>query len=147
MKTVLAVLALIVGLGFIGQLISVINFKLAQKLGLQEKDEETDPLFSRLELNTAKWDLVVMWTLPIAAVLMLIDHGWWPYVGILAGGINIDTGGREIAKILGLRAKDVKTGTPAEVRLLFGYLTLLTVTGLALVIYAFMNLKMGISSN
>ncbi|UCG52291.1 MAG: hypothetical protein JSW58_01695, partial [Candidatus Latescibacterota bacterium] len=132
MKTTLAVVALLVSVGFLGQIVSVVNFKLAQRLGLQEKDEATDPVFRYLERNTARWDMFVLWTLPVAAVLMLIEHSWWPYAALLAGGIYIDTGGREAAKILGLQAEGVKFGSASEVRLFFGYIASMTIIGLAL---------------
>jgi hypothetical protein len=63
--TVTGIVCLVFGLlCFIGQLISVINFDLAQQLGLQERDEATEPLYRQLELNTARWDLAVLWMLP-----------------------------------------------------------------------------------
>ena len=67
MRVVLGIAALLVGLlGLVGQLISAIDFQLAQKLGLQEKDEETDHLYRHLELNTARVDVLVLWTLVVA---------------------------------------------------------------------------------
>ena len=106
----------------IGQLISVINFDLAQRLGLQERNDATEPLYRQLELNTARWDLVVLWTLPAAGALMLVDHAWWPYLALIAGGVHVDTAGRETAKVLGLSGHGVKTGSLKETRLFFGFL-------------------------
>ncbi len=140
MKTILAILALLVGLGFFGQIVSVISFKLAQKLGLQERDEATDPIYRHLERNTARWDLFVLWTLPLAAILMLIEHRWWPYAALLGGGIYFDAGGREAAKILGLRAEGVRTGTARETRFGLSYFASMVIVGLALVIYSLMVL-------
>jgi hypothetical protein len=136
MQTTLALLTLLVGIGFVGQIVSVINFKLAQRLGLQEKDDATDPVFRHLELNTARWDLFVLWTLPLAAILMLIDHAWWPHAALLAGGVSVDTAGREAAKILGLRSVGARIGTAPEARLIFGYLALMMIVGLALAAYS-----------
>jgi hypothetical protein len=113
----------------VGQLISVINFGLAQKIGLQEKDDATDPLYRQLELNTARWDLVVLWTLPAAGVLMLVDHAWWPYLALVAGGVCVDTGGRETAKVLGLGKQGVKTGSRKETRLFFTFLGAMLLIG------------------
>jgi hypothetical protein len=114
----------------IGQSISTIDFSLAQKLGLQERDEVTEPLFRGLELNTARWDLFVLWTLPAAGALMLVDHAWWPYLALVAGGVHVDTAGREMAKILGLRAFGVKTGSTRDARTFLFVMVLMSLIGL-----------------
>ncbi len=84
-------------IGYIGQLILTVNFPLAQRLGLQEKPENTDPLSNRLELMTARWDLAVLWIPPLAGLLILLDHAWWPAACLIAGGVHFDAGGREWA--------------------------------------------------
>jgi hypothetical protein len=102
---------------YLGQLVSVVNFPLAQRLGLQEKPGTADPLFSRLELATARWDLVSLWVLPMAGILMLVDHSWWPVFALIGGGAWADAGGREAVKVLALRQHGVGVGTPKESRL------------------------------
>ena len=119
----------------IGQLISTVDFGLAQKLGLQEGNEATEPLYRRLELNTARWDLVVLWTLPCAGALMLAGHEWWPFLALVAGGVHVDTAGRETAKVLGLAKEGVKTGTRTETRLFFSFLGAMLLIGLWCVAY------------
>ena len=137
MRTALAVAALVIGLlTLAGQLISMFDFALAQRLGLQEKNDRTAPLYRGLELNTARWDVAVLWTLLPAAVLMLVDHSWWPWLALLAGGIYLDAGGREIAKLLGLRAHGVAVGTPEELRLALIYLAAVSGIGAALAVYS-----------
>jgi len=124
----------------VGQIISAINFRLAQKLGLQEKGDDTDPLFRRLELSTARWDLFVLWTLPAAGVLMLVDHGWWPYLALLAGGVYVDTAGRETAKFFALRSQRVKTGSTREGRTFLTAMGLMSLIGLWCIGLAFARL-------
>lgn len=137
MTIALGLLALIVGaFGVVGQVVSALDFRVAQRLGFQEKDEGTDALYRLLELHTARWDLFVLWTLPVAGILMLLDHPWWPYAALLAGGVNLDAGGREAAKILGARAAGVRVGTPRETRFGLGALTILALLGLALAVYS-----------
>ncbi len=120
----------------IGQSISAINFNLAQKLGFQEKDDETDPLYRLLELNTARWDLWVFWTLPAAGILMLIDHAWWPCLALVAGGVCVDAAGREGAKTLGLRRHGVRTGSEKETRVFVVFLGLMSLIGVWCIIFA-----------
>lgn len=104
------------GIGWLGQLISGVNYPLAQRLGLQERSEGTDPLFRQAETNAARWDSLVLWTLLAAGVLMLANASWWPYVALVAGGIYLDGAGREAAKAIALRKGGVRIGGPKEVR-------------------------------
>ena len=87
-------------------------------------------------MNTARWDVAVLWAVLPAAVLMLIEHSWWPWVALAAGGVYLDAGGREIAKLLGLRAHGVAVGAPQELRLALLYLTALSGLGAALIAYS-----------
>jgi hypothetical protein len=136
MITATGLVCVVFGLvGFVGQLISTVNFGLSQRLGLQEADDETDPLYRRLELNTARWDLFVLWTLPAAGVLMLFDHVWWPYLAIVAGSVHMDTAGREAVKVLGLSKHGVRIGTTKEKRLCFSYFGLMLLIGVWCVAY------------
>lgn len=116
-------------LGTVGQLISTVNFPLAQRLGLQEADEHTDALYRHAEHNTARWDIVVNWTLPLAGALMVFGHAWAPYVALVAGGIHLDTGGREIVKVWALRAHSVSIGTHKESKMTIGFLVAISVVG------------------
>ena len=71
---------------YAGQLISIINFPLAQRLDLQEKADNADPLASQLELMTARWDVAWLWIPPFAGILKLLDHPLWPAACLIAGG-------------------------------------------------------------
>ena len=123
--------SVIVGLvGFGGQLISVTNWPLAQRLGLQESDDSTDPLFRHLERNTAIWDLLSWWTLPAAGILMLIDHTWWPFLAIFAGGVYFDTAGRESAKLRALEREGMQTGTKRDGHIRLGFFIVTAAVGL-----------------
>jgi len=117
MRVIFGTLCVIAGLLYLGQLISVWNVRLAQRLGLQESSDHTDPLLGRVELWAARWDLLWLWTLPAAAILMLINHWLWPYAAMIGGGAFVDAGGREAAKILGLKQEGVRIGSQQEFRL------------------------------
>lgn len=114
MRDIFGTLCVIAGLLYLGQLISVANFSLAQRLGLQESSDQTEPVHSCLELWTARWDLWVLWTLPAAGILMLIGHWLWPYAAMIGGGAFVDAGGREAAKIFGLKGQRVQVGSRRE---------------------------------
>ena len=114
MRVTFGILCLVALLLYVGQVISVANFGLAQRLELQESPEHTDPIFNYLELWTARWDLWVLWTLPAAGILMLFDHWLWPYAAIIGGGAFVDAGGHEAVKIFGLKEQGVQIGSQRE---------------------------------
>lgn len=117
MRVTLAIICILYGaFGWLGQLISGLNYPLAQRLGLQEGNEGTDPLFRGAEGNAARWDALVLWTLVAAGVLMLMDHPWWPILSLVAGGIYLDGAGRESAKYLSLHKSGVRIGTSKQVK-------------------------------
>lgn len=133
MRMLVGILCSILWLLYLGQLTTVVNLKMAQRLGLQERPSNVNRLHIGLEVWSARWDLLWLWVLPVAGILILIDHPWWPYAAMIGGGATVDTGGREAAKAFGLRQQGIRTGSAAERRLawgVFGYMIL--VGGLAL---------------
>ncbi len=135
MRTIVGILSLVGWLLYAGQLVSVLNFGLAQRLGLQESPDSVDPVLSNVELWAARWDLVWLWTLPMAGILMLMNHWLWPYAALIGGAAFVDTGGREAAKILGLRGQGVRTGSRREHRLAIGvYAYLILIGALSIVV-------------
>ena len=91
MNPAIGILCTAMSFFYIGQLISVIDFPLAQRLGLQESADDADPIFARLELGTARWDLFVLWVLPGAGILMLIAHPLWPIAALVGGAFYVDS--------------------------------------------------------
>ena len=137
MRIVLGIICVLFGgIGWVGQLISGINYPLAQRLGLQEKSEGTDPLFQRAETNAARWDSFVLWTLLAAGILMLINNHWWPYVSLVAGGIYLDGAGREVAKCISLSKEGIRIGTPKDLKIAAVFFIAMSVIALWVIIYA-----------
>jgi len=124
------------GILFIGQLISSLNFKLAQKLGLQEKPETADAILQRAERYTAYWDLVTLIWLPLSGVLMIINHSLWPVVSLIGGAIYFDASGREAAKILSFKHEGISTGTTKEQKLFFATYIIMTIVAVIVVIFS-----------
>jgi len=136
MRVLLGIICILFGLlSWGGQTVSAFFFKFAQRVGLQETDEGTDPLYREVERQAARWDALILWPLVIAGVLMVIVHPWWPVAGLLSAGIYLDTAGRELAKGAGLRRQGVRTGSAADTRkafVLFGIMI-----ALALILFAY----------
>lgn len=113
------ILIIFPGILFIAQVISSINFSLAQRLGIQETGEHTDALVLRAERYVAYWDLVTLVWMPLAGLLMVLKHPYWPVVSLLAGAIYFDTSGREAVKNLSFRHEGLRVGPPGQTKFFF----------------------------
>lgn len=134
------VLVLFGGALYIAQMISSYDFSLAQRLGIQEKAENADPLFQRSERYIAYWDLLTLGWLPLAGILMIIDHAWWPIMSLLAGAIYLDTSGREAAKNLSFKHEGVRVGDDKEQRVFFPFYIVMAVIAVVVIAYSILKL-------
>ena len=74
--TITGILILVVGFGFhwIGQLISVVNWDFATRIGIQEKD--APPEFKVYEHGTAKADVAIGWTYGVIGFGAVFNVDW-----------------------------------------------------------------------
>ncbi|MCK5335668.1 MAG: hypothetical protein KAQ67_05875 [Gammaproteobacteria bacterium] len=135
------VLLIFGGALYVAQIISSFNFSLAQRLGIQEKAEDSDTLLQRSERYTAYWDLVTLLWLPIAGILMIINHAWWPILSLMAGAIYLDTSGREAAKTLSFRHEGIRVGTDKEQQVFFVSYIVMAVIAVIVIAYSILKLS------
>ena len=130
------ILVIFPGILLVGQVISSINFSLAQKLGLQEAPEETDKLLQRAEKYTAYWDVVTLVWLPVSGVLMIMHHNLWPLAGLFGAAIYLDAAGREAAKILSFKHEGIRIGPKRQHRIFFATYIIMAVLGLVVIAFS-----------
>lgn len=117
---------------WLGQLLCVLAPGLAQRLGLIEPAGHTDRVILESERADAIWDSLGNWVLPLAGVLMILDHPAWPYWALAGGGMNVYTAGQVVVRRLWMPRAGIAMGTPAYVRmalfaaLFWGVLSLIT---------------------
>lgn len=121
---------------YLAQVISSINFSLAQRLGIQEKPETSDMLLQRSERYTAYWDLLTLLWLPIAGILMVTNHHLWPIMSLIGGTIYLDTAGREAVKNLSFQHEGIKVGTDKEQRVFFASYIVMAVIAIIVIMYS-----------
>ena len=124
------------GLLYVAQVISSVDFRLAQQLGIQESPEETDSILQTAERYTALWDLVTLGWLPLAGLLMILDSPYWPLAGLVGGAIYLDTSGREAAKIISFRKEGVRLGPEKQQKVFFASYIVMAFMGLVLIGYS-----------
>ncbi|MES9965399.1 MAG: hypothetical protein ABW116_17865 [Candidatus Sedimenticola sp. 20ELBAFRAG] len=130
------ILVIFPGILFLGQVISSVNFPLAQKLGLQEDPDQSDPILQRAERYTAYWDLFTLVWMPVSGFLMIANNPAWPIISLFAGGIYLDTAGREAAKILSFKHEGVRLGSHRQQRLFFATYVVMALLAMVVIVYS-----------
>jgi hypothetical protein len=114
--TVAAVVVLLAGLlAWLGQTLAAVAPAKAAALGLTEAPGAVDPVFLADMRAEAVWDTLSLWTLPTAAVLLLLGEPAWAGFGLVGGGSYVYFAGRGIAQRLVMRRRAVRIGTPGVV--------------------------------
>ena len=125
---------------YFAQVISSMNFSLAQKLGIQEKSGTADKILQRSERYTAYWDLLTLLWLPIGGILMVNNHYLWPVISLIGGTIYLDAAGREAFKNLSFKHEGVKVGTDKERKVFFTSYLVMAVIAIIAIIYSIIPL-------
>ena len=68
---------------WLGQVINAIAPTFAAKIGLAEPEADVDPTFFVDGRGEAIWDALILWILPVAGILLLIDNPAWVYFGLV----------------------------------------------------------------
>ena len=72
---------------WLGQVLSATSPARAVQLGLMEDESEVDPVYYADGRGEAQWDAAILWVLPVAGILLVFNHPWWAYFGLVGGGI------------------------------------------------------------
>ena len=125
MNLVWAIIVLIFSLiGWLGQVVSAFWPRTAVKLGLIEPEADVDPTFYADVRGEAYWDTLLLWTLPVAGLLLLLDNPSWAYFGLVGGGMYLYFAGRGILVRLVMQRHGVRIGKPETLRTVYVFLAL-----------------------
>ena len=133
------ILFVISSIGYFGQAISALWPATAAKLGLTEPEVDVDPTFYADMRGEAFWDTVILWTLPVAGVLLVLNSPVWVYFGLVGGGMYLYFAGRGIVVRRVMQRRGIQIGTPETLKVAYIFLTL---WGLA----ALITIVMGIAA-
>ena len=96
--------------GWLGQTATVLFPKLAAKLKLTEPEADVDPAFYADVRGEALWDMRILWTLPVAGILLLLGNSLWAYFGLVGGGMYLYFAGRGIIVRLAMQRRGIRIG-------------------------------------
>jgi hypothetical protein len=106
------------------------------RLGLCEAEEAVEPTFWADVRGEALWDFATLWTMVVAAVLLILDRDSWAYFGLVGGGMYAYFAGRGISTRVAMRRRGIRIGSEAAVKAAFVLLTVWAVMGVATIIAA-----------
>jgi hypothetical protein len=125
------ILTILSSIGYFGQVLTAFWPDTAAKLGLTEPESEVDPAFFADVRGEAFWDTAILWTLPVAGVLLILNSSIWPYFGLVGGGMYLYFAGRGIVVRKEMQRRGIRIGTDDALKVAYVFLTL---WGLAAVI-------------
>lgn len=111
-------------LGWLAQIINAFSPTLAARLGLNEPEEDVDPTFYADTRGEAIWDAMIVWVLPVAGILLVMNNSLWVYFGLVGGGIYLYFAGRGIAVRIVMKRRGIRIGKPGTVTFVYLFLTL-----------------------
>ncbi len=121
-----AVLIIFTGvLCWLVQVINALSPTLATKLGLNESEADVDPTFFVDTRGEAIWDAMIVWVLPVAGILLIMNNPLWVYFGLIGGGIYLYFAGRGFVVRLVMQRREIRIGKPDLLKVYYGYLILL----------------------
>lgn len=124
-----------------GQVVSWLAPDLAVRLGLADSADDVDRTFWLDGRGEAAWDAFVLWTLPLAGLLLMVDHDWWRYLALIGGGSYVYFAGRGIFVRVRMRRDGIEIGSDSAIRTALTALTIWGVIALITVVAAISSLE------
>lgn len=109
---------------WLGQIITTFFPKFAVKMQLVEAESEVDPTFYADARGEAIWDSLILWTLPVAGILLILNNGFWAYFGLIGSGSYLYFAGRGIVTRLVMQRRGIRIGAPGTLKLFYMFLVL-----------------------
>ena len=113
-----------------GQTISWLSPATAKKLTLMEAEEDVEPAYWADIRGEAAWDVLTLWTMVVAGILLIAGDDAWAYFGLVGGGVYAYFAGRGIFTRLAMQRRGFRIGAPANVRIGYAFLVIWGAMGL-----------------
>jgi hypothetical protein len=121
---------------WLGQVVNAASPRLAARLGLSEPESDVDRTFFVDTRGEAIWDALILWTLPVAGVLLILDSAAWAYFGLVGGGMYVYFAGRGLVVRWHMQRQGIAIGKPETVKLFNAVLALWGIVGMVTIIMA-----------
>ena len=128
--------------GWIGQTITALSPKVAVKLGLTEPSHDVDPTFYADVRGESIWDATILWILPIAGILLMLNKSLWACFGLVGGGMYLYFAGRGILTRLAMQRRGIRVGKPETLKAYYVFLSLCGLIAMVTIIMAVAKLAL-----
>ena len=119
-----------------GQTIAWLAPDVAVRLGLMEAEEDVEPTYWADIRGEAMWDALTLWTLVVAAVLLLIDSHSWAYFGLVGSGMYVYFAGRGILTRVAMQRRGLRIGAPKNLPVAYTALVVWGLMGIITIVAA-----------
>jgi len=137
-----AILTIFSLLGWMGQAITAFSPKKAVKLGLTEPESDVDSTFYVDVRGESVWDTMILWTLPVAGILLMLNNSLWAYFGLVGGGMYLYFAGRGITVRLAMQRRGIRIGMPKTLAANYVFMTLCGLIAVVTIIMAVAALRL-----
>lgn len=131
-----AILTIFSLLGWLMQAITTFLPKVAASLGLTEPESDVDPIFYADVRGEAIWDTIILWTLPVAGILLLLNKTLWAYFGLVGSSMYLYFAGRGILTRLAMQRRGIRVGNPGALKAYYVFLSLCGLIAVVTIIMA-----------
>lgn len=128
-------------LGWGGQAVAWFAPATAVRLNLTEAEEDVEPTFWADIRGEALWDVITLWTMAVAGLLLVLDNPGWGYFGLVGGGMYVYFAGRGISTRVAMQRRGFRIGSPANLKLGYALLAVWGVVGLVTIAAAAVALR------
>ena len=119
-----------------GQTIAWLAPDTAVRWGLMEAEDDVEPTFWADIRGEAAWDALTLWTMVVAAVLLLVDNTTWAYFGLVGGGMYVYFAGRGILTRMAMQRRGLRMGAAKNLPVAYTALALWGVMALTTIVVA-----------
>lgn len=124
-----------------GQVIYALSPRLGVQLGVGESESNVDPNFYIDARGEAIWDSMIIWTLPVAGMLLIFNNPLWVYFGLVGGGSYLYFAGRNIITRRMMQRRGVRIGSPYNIKIAYLFSMLWGLAALITIILAVSSLN------
>ena len=118
------ILTILSSIGYFGQVITAFWPEVATKLDLTEPESDVDPTYYADVRGESFWDTAILWVLPVAGVLLILNNPLWIYFGLIGGGMYLYFAGRGIIVRMEMQRRGILIGKPKTQKLSYLFLAL-----------------------
>ncbi len=124
-----------------GQAVSWFAPRTAVRLTLTEAEGTVEAAYFADVRGEALWDILTLWTMPVAGVLLLVDEPAWAYFGLVGGGMYAYFAGRGIFTRRAMQHRGYRIGAAQSVKVGYLFLSIWGVMGLITIAAAIVALS------